>query len=220
MTDTEARYICDYLHENPRHMPAAFAIARAWPDMKHDVCRRFLRHLKDRIEARVSDEMREIAHELNVGCVYGEDKGHSSYLRVYRYGWVQYDDGSGKSDWRTAVMLECGSGGPTSWKWGVRSPKSRSQMTEPEKVRRAEVEGSLRRRGLSLLNASWWPHIESPRYQDWSVIVPELVKELADGGGKITDHYINGLLNIAEKAIPAIDEIELENMSASDSGAS
>lgn len=26
----------------------------------------------------------------------------------------------------------------------------------------------------------------------------------ADGGGKITDHYVNGLLRIAEKAVPAI----------------
>ena len=32
-----------------------------------------------------------------------------------------------------------------------------------------------------------------------------------DGGGKITAHYVNGLLWIAEKAIPAIDEVELEN---------
>lgn len=217
MTDTEARYIRDYLHENPRHVPAAFAVARAWPDVKHDVCRRFLGNLTDRIEAHVWDEMPEIAHELNIGCVYGRDKGHSSYLRIYRYGWVQYDCNPGKSDRRTAVMLECGGGGPTSWHWGVRSPKKKGEMEESEKARREEVEDLLTRCGLSHPNASWWPHIERPRYQNWSDIVPQLGNELADGGGKITDHYVNGLLKIAEKAIPAIDEVELKNMSASDS---
>ena len=30
MTDTEARYIREYLDENPRHLHAAFAVARAW----------------------------------------------------------------------------------------------------------------------------------------------------------------------------------------------
>ena len=53
--------------------------------------------------------------------------------------------------------------------------------------------------------------------RDWSVIVPELVQELADGEGKITDHYVNGLLGIAEKAIPAIDEVELESRGSSGS---
>ena len=28
-------------------------------------------------------------------------------------------------------------------------------------------------------------------------------------GGRITDHYVNGLLKIAEKAIPAMDKVEL-----------
>ena len=42
--------------------------------------------------------------------------------------------------------------------------------------------------------------------------------EATDGGGKITDHYVNGLIEISEKAIPAIDEVELENVSPSGSG--
>ncbi len=37
MTDTEARYIRDHLEKNPKHLDAAFAVARAWPNVKHDV---------------------------------------------------------------------------------------------------------------------------------------------------------------------------------------
>ena len=211
MTDTEARYIREYLGENPRHLHAAFAVARAWPAVKHDVCRRFLEHLRDRVEERVREEFPERAGDLDVGCHYGGDKNWSNYLRVYRYGWVRCEGGSGKSDGRTAVMLECGRGGPTSWHWGVRSAKSKDQMTETEKDRREEVEGALKRNGLSLPDAGWWPHIARPRHQDWSVIVPELFQELAEGGGKITDHYVTGLLGIAEKAIPAISDVEMES---------
>ena len=91
------------------------------------------------------------------------------------------------------------------------SAKSKHTLTEAETKRRQAVEAALNRNGLSLPDPHHWPHGERPRHQDWSAIVPELVQELADGGGKITDHYVNGLLRIAEKAIPAIDEVELEN---------
>ena len=156
-----------------------------------------------------------MADDLDVGCEYRGDCVHYNYLRVYRYGWARYEGGTRKSDRRTAVMLECGTRGPTSWRWGVYSPKSKNAMTEPEKERRKEVEGLLEQCGLSLTDA-WWPHKEMPRYQDWSVIVPDLGQELADGGGRITDHYVNGLLKIAEKAIPRIDAVELENMGVSE----
>ena len=212
MTDTEARYIREYLDQNPQHLHAAFAVARAWPAVKHDVCRRFLEHLRDRVEERVRSEFRAMAGDLDIGCKYGGDKNWSNYLRVYRYGWVRYEGGSSPpSDGRTAVMLECGTGGPTSWHWGVRSGRSKDSMTESEKERRERVEGALKRHGLSNSDAWWWPHMEQPRYQDWAAILPELVQELTDGGGKITDHYVDGLLGIARKAIPAIDEVELEN---------
>ncbi|MCY4574744.1 MAG: PD-(D/E)XK nuclease family protein [Gemmatimonadetes bacterium] len=218
MTDTEARYIREYLDQNPRHLHAAFAVARAWPSVKHDVCRRFLEHLRDRVEERVREEFPEMAGDLDVGCHFGGDKRYSNYLRVYRSGWVRCDGVSeSRSDGRTAVMLECGSGGPTSWHWGVRSGKSKGDMTETEKDRREEVEGALKRNGLSLPDAHHWPHIERPRHQDWTAIVPELVQELGDGGGKITDHYVDGLVGIAEKAIPAISEVELENTNPSGS---
>ena len=212
MTDTEARYIREYLDENPRHLRAAFAVARAWPAVKHDVCRRFLEHLRDRVEERVRKEFPDIAGDLDVGCQYGGDKNWSNYLRLYRHGWMRCEGESPRSGGRTAVILECGRGGPTSWVWGVRGAKDKDHMTEPEKKRREELEGALKRQRLSLPDG-WghWPQLGYPQYQDWTAIVPELVHELADGGGKIADHYVNGLLQIAEKAIPAIDEVELEN---------
>ncbi|MDE0629547.1 MAG: PD-(D/E)XK nuclease family protein [Bryobacterales bacterium] len=216
VTDTEARYIREYLDENPRHLRSAFAVARAWPEVKHDVCRWFLEHLRDRVEEGVRNQFPAIADDLDIGCHYGGDKQYASYLRLYRYGWVQREGAAGhKSGGRTTVMLVCGQSGPKSWIWGVRSAKSLAEMTEPQKERRQKVEAALNRNGLSRPDARLWPHRERPRYQDWSDIVPELRQEVDDGRGKMTDYYVNGLLGIAVKAIPAIDEVELENRSPS-----
>ncbi len=217
MTDTEARFLRVYLDENPKHLDAAFAVARAWPATVHRVCRRFLEHLKDRVGERVRNEFSEIADDLDVDWRYGGDKKYSSYLRVYRYGWIRYEDGSRKSDGRTSVMLECHAKGPKYWRLGVRSGASKDKMTGSEEQRRVRVERRLKRRGLSRPDPWHWPHFDRPRYRDWSVIVPQLAQELADGGGRITDHYVNGFLRIAEKAIPAINEVEMDKSSASDS---
>ncbi len=81
-------------------------------------------------------------------------------------------------------------------------------MTQSEKERCDEVENALKRRGLSRPDSWWWAHVESPRHGDWSAIVPQLARELQDGQGKITDYYVNGLLETARKGIPAIDEVE------------
>lgn len=192
MTDTEARYIRKYLDENPRHLHAAFAVARAWPGVKHDVCRRFLEHLRDRVEKRISEEMPETREDLRVSCRYDGDKRWSTQLKL-----------------RRTIMMQAGGPGPNGWCWGVLNPNP--------KTLREELLTVLKRRGLALKHASdGWPQYEYlPRYGHWDRRVPELVQELTDGGGKITDYYVNGLLNIAEKAIPAFDEVELENKSPS-----
>ena len=185
MTDTEARYIREYLDENPRHLHAAFAVARAWPDLKHDVCRRFLEHLRDRVEERVRHEMPEIGKDLQVSCHYEGEKRWSNRLSL-----------------RKTIKLESGGPGPNEWYWGVLNP-------DPETLREGLLV-ALKRRGLSLKLASdRWPQYEYlQRYGRWNDWIPELVQELANSGGRITEYYVNGLLKIAEAAIPAFDEVD------------
>ena len=214
MTDTEASYIHKYLKENPKHLPAAFAVARAWPTVKHDVCRRFLEHLRDRFKEAVENASPPIADDLVIGCQYGEDKPFASYLCIYRKGWVQHKDlDDPKSDGRITVMLECGHRGPSWWCWGVRLAKA-------DKERSQEIKRVLGQHGLSFSkNSSQWPQWERTRHPNWTAIVPGLFNELpkddTEGGGELTEYYVNGLLDIANKAIPAIDEVERENGASS-----
>ena len=185
MTDTEVHYIREYLEENPRHLHAAFAAHRAWPAIKHDVCSRFLEHLRDRLEERCSEAMPEIREDLQVSCQYEGDKSWSTQLRLMK-----------------AIIIKAGGPGPIRWLWGVHNPS-------PKTLRDELLADALKRRGLSLQQTSdGWPQWEYlPRYGNWEQLVPELVQELADGGGEITGYYVDGLLKIAEKAIPAIDEV-------------
>ena len=84
-------------------------------------------------------------------------------------------------------------------------------MTEGEKERRGKLVASLRRRGLSLAGKEedWWPAWEYlPRHRDWDPLVVDLHEECNAGRGPFTDYYVDGLLRIAEHAIPAINEVE------------
>ena len=193
MTDTEARYVREYLDENPKHLHAAFAVARAWPAVKHDVCRRFLEHLKVRVEEGVWGEMPEAREKLQVNCRYEGDKRWSNSLELGRM-----------------IMIQSAGPGPNGWIWGIRNPRP--------KTLRQELLAALERRGLSLqLEDDGWPQYEYlPRHGHWDHLVPELDQEITEGRGKITDYYVSGLLGIAAKAIPAFDEVELENGSPSD----
>ena len=90
------------------------------------------------------------------------------------------------------------------------SPKSASEMTEAEKVRREQLGVTLRNHGLLLSETSdWWPRRASlQRYRDWNPPVPELYDESEAGGGPLTNYYADKLLDIAACAIPAIIEVE------------
>ena len=216
MTDTEARYVREYLDQNPRHLHAAFAVHRAWPGVREEVYRRFLGHLRDRIEERLATEIPESQEDLQVGCHYqGANHSVLNVLWIARTGWIEWANApEGPRLSRTSILFQSHGKGMNSWRWGVRSPKTQGKMTKAESGRRLELESKLRDHGLSLGKRSgWWPQFEIPRHEHWDPLIPELGEESTDGGGKITDYYVNGLLNIARKAIPAINEIELANQS-------
>ena len=160
-----------------------------------------------------------IAGDLVVAYEYSETKrAWSNCLCVYRSRWVRREPALDLgSHGRMAVVMTC-HGGPKAWHWGVTYGKAKNdEMSSQERQRCDELEIVLKRHDLSLPEGDQhWPQFQwSPRYQNWADIVPELAQELAAGTGKITDYYVNGLLGIARKAIPAINEVELENQSLS-----
>ncbi len=207
MTDTDVRHIHRYLDENPEHLEAAYAVARAWEGVRHDIARRFLEHLRDRLAKALRKEMPDIADDLLVRCQYGGDKAWTSWLYVCRPGWKKYEGVAGARD-RTAITLESG-GALQSWIWGIRSPKSQVSMTEGEQKDRQTIEGKLSDKGLACSDKGHCPHIESvPQHSNWNDLIPEFPDEIAGKSDKITRYYIDRMIEFARIAIPIIDEVE------------
>ncbi len=206
-TSGETQTAKEYLQENPHHLPTALAVHDAWLLVRDEVCKRFLDRLRDEVEDRIRRELPEV--DCRVSCQYG-NKPYSTTLWIFRDAWMPYE-APDHPDGRTTIRLEAGRRGPTDWYWGICSPKGRSEMTAPEQERRDRLHEALMKNGLRLprRKSDYWPQYESlNRYADWYPLVPDLHEELDQGGGTITTYFADNLLNIAAKAIPAINEVE------------
>ncbi|MYD56094.1 MAG: hypothetical protein F4246_03660 [Rhodothermaceae bacterium] len=206
-------FVHDHLNSNPSQLRAALAIHDAWIPVRDIVCKRFLEHLREAVNDRLRDVMADVAPDCSVWCHYEGEKQYQTWLRISRDVWAEYDDLSSSRDRRTMIGLGTQSQGPNGWIWGVRMPKPASKMGEKERRRREDLSIALERHGLRLPKTNdWWLQYEWPtRYQNWDMIAPELAKECEAGGGAITEFYVNGLLDIARCAIPAINEVEIVN---------
>ena len=212
-TNPDTHFVREHLFDNPSHMRAALAVHDAWQVVRADVCERFLKHLRDAVEAGLrSEEPAGTARDFQVRCRYSREKGRRSVLWVNRQTWLQYDGVPNVRDGRSAVAIQASKGlRPNGWYWGVYSPKPLSKMSETEKERREELDAALKRHGLLLGHddSDWWPQWEYvSRHQDWVSLAPDLYEECEAGDGPITRYYVDGLLKIARHAIPAIDEVE------------
>lgn len=213
-TDRETRTIMEYLFANPKHLETAQSVSDAWLKVKEVLCRSFLEHLRTELAKRARAEWPDIAPDLRVDCTYGGEKPHSNRLWLHRAGWKPWnkpDKKSPPSEGCTAIVLESGWTGPNKWSWGVRHPMRKSGMTDADLERRTRLEDGLRGAFDGVIqSASWWPHW---RYVDaemgnWNSLLPALHHEWKDGGGEVTNFYLGGMMDIAARAIPVIDEVE------------
>ncbi len=205
-------FVRDYLSNDPSQLRAALAVHDAWVLVRDDVCKRFLEHLCEAVKDRAHEELTDIASDCNVRCNYEGEKKIKGWLVISRDNWVRYSDVPGHMGECTQIRLESEGRPPNKWYWGVRSSKPIDKMSKEEREHHEDLSVALKRHGLMLLDGKYWPQWEwLSRYQNWAPIVPELAEECEAGGGPITEFYVNGLLNIARCAIPAINEVELAN---------
>ena len=208
MTHGETRAIREHLFSSPRNLDTAQAVFRAWPAIRDEVCERFLRHLGEVVAERASAG---IAPDLRVECRYGGRRKHSNMLVMYRAAWPRWQRQS-YSKGRMSVRMQAQEPGPYGWYWGVVNPIDVARMSPEEKGRRKRLDAELPER-LNLGSSSdWWVQYGGPREPmgNWDSLVPELFKECEAGGGTITDYYADNIIDIASRAIPVIDAVELE----------
>ena len=213
----DVQFVRDYLSDHPSQLRAALAVHDAWVPVRDEVCKRFLEQLREAVKDRASDVLTGIASDCNVLCHYEGEKKYRNWLVISRDDWVRQNDVPVHPGRCTQIRLESGGPGPNKWYWGVRSSKPINKMSEEERRRREDLSIALQRSGLMRSpDSHWWLQWKWLRnYQKWDPIVPELAEECKAGGGPITEFYVNGLLDIARCAIPAINEIEMVNRASS-----
>lgn len=213
-TDSEARAVEKYLRSNPENLAVALAVYESWPAVRDHVCRRFLEQIRSRIEQNIKQRMPDCAHDIEVGCRYdGKQKGTNA-LWLFRSSWAQYHVQDSRTKGRTYIFLWADGREPINWYFGVSSPLSIDEMKETERDRRTNLDERLK----IVLNlggrTDWnpqWAYV-SDRMRNWNDLVPNLGKECEAGGGEITDYFVDLVTDVAIRAIPAISEIEGEQV--------
>lgn len=214
-TDSEARTIKEFLFAHPEHLETAQSVSDSWLEVKGVMCRGFLGHLRNELVGRARKEWPHIAGDLRVECRYGGEKGWSNFLWLHRAKWTPWENRAQNhppNDGCTAIVLQSQGPGPNTWSWGVLHPLDKSHMTDTDKTRRTRLEDRLRSEfdGVGIHTNGWWPYIRSvdDEKRNWNALLPDLYREWKKGRGEITNFYVDGMMDIAAKAIPVIDEID------------
>lgn len=211
-TDSETRAIREYLFANPNHMETAQAVSNAWLNIKGELCSGFLEHLRTAIRRRVRKDLPGIAPGIRVECEYRGERAWSNFLWMYRASWPKWENHAKHPPYEgcTAIVMQSASAGPNGWRWGILHPLDKHSMTSADKERRTRLEEKLQSELDGGRSDGWWPYIRSVdgEMADWNPLLPDLYREWKDGGGPIADCYVDGLMDIANRAIPIIDGVE------------
>lgn len=220
-TDSATRAIRDYLFANPKQLETAQAVSDTWLSIKEGLCGGFLEQLRRLVTDRVREDLPDIAPGIRVECKYGGERGWSNFLWLYRPSWHPWENHAKHPPYEgcTAIVLQSGSPGPNGWRWGVLHPLDKSNMSGKDQEKRSRLEDRLRNELEAGGSDGWWPYLRSvdDEMGNWNSLLPDLYREWKDGGGLITDHYVDGIMGIATKAIPIIDGMESRPVAPSSS---
>ncbi len=213
ITDSERKAASDFVLSNPGNLETALALVESWPRVKESVCKEFLKGLCSRIEtaAKEHENLKEFADDMKVDCEYEGNDIYEATLWLYRECWTQYPVGA-QRDKRTSIIMQNQSAGPNRWYICVSSPISEDKMANGEKERRVRLEKALRNkldRGRSSPWCPWCVEVDED-YRNWNSHIPDLHRESTVQPGKITRYFVDKFTEIAEKAIPIINKIEVE----------
>ena len=214
-TDGETLAVRDFVLSSPNNLKVALALQESWSTIKETVCKKFLEMLCARIQERInqSDRLTNVS-DLHVGHEYGGESRYSNIIWLYRGSWATYSfeqlAQQVPSSGRTYIAMDNQHTGSNGWIMGVHSPMPADDMESSDLERRRCLEARLRKEVVDLGRTTpWWPRwdwvLDDKR--NWDALILDLHNE-CEAAGEITKYFVDRFADIAEKAIPIIDEIE------------
>ena len=210
-TNSERKAARDFVLSNPSNLNTALTVSESWPDVKEQVCKEFLNRLCSRIETAVKEnkKLKEFAGDIRIDYKY-EDKAWGSYVCLYRECWIEYPNPVEQKLSGTSITLNNEHKGPHDWGIGVCSPMDSKDMAGEYKERRQRLDTEIER---ALRCGKWterWPRwVELDKDKgNWNSLVPDLHQECEGQSDEITKYFVDKFTEIAEKAIPIINDIE------------
>ena len=205
-SDLETKTVLELLEAEPNHLETARVVHESWPVVRDKILKEFLEHLKVRVEAKLKDPAQDLCVEARYE---GDGRGAVNRLSIYRTSWPQHQDDESITGGRTAIQLDPTAGG---WAWyGVWSPPKPSGDSSSDNEHLTLLEEKLNSRfpDFRKRDGWWrvWKYVEED-WRNWHRIVSELHKESRNGGGAITDYYVETLVELARRVIPIIDKVE------------
>ena len=212
-TDSETKAVRDFLLSepfNPENLKTAKVVHDSWSAVRNEVCERFLEQLRSRIETAVKEKLKDSASDIEVDCDYNGESRYSCAVWLYRKCWTPYSGAQSDSAGRTSIGLQAQGTGPNDWYIGVCSPMDKNEMAGEDEVRRQCLDEKLKEQFALGRSTPWWPRVDrvDKDKRDWDSLVLDLHQECKEEGGEITRYFVDRFTEIAEKAIPIIDDIE------------
>ncbi len=210
-SSSEKKAAYKFLMSNPSNLKTALAVYESWPCVRDDICEKFLKRLRSRIDTAVkeNEKLKEFAGDRRVGYKYGSER-YKSGIWLYRACWARYPNPRGEPDGRTAIYLGNQIEGPKNWNIGVSSPMSKTAVQGEDEKRRQSLVIDLECKLGREKSDDWWPWYVKVNEDkgNWNSLVPALYQENKEQGGEITSYFVDKFTEIAEKAIPIINDIE------------
>ena len=212
ITDSEKKAAFDFVLLNPSNLKTALTVYESWPDVIDHVCNKFLNRLCSQIETAVKEKekLKEFAGDMRVGCKYGGKVAWESYVCLYMECWIQYPNPVEQKLSRTSIKLNNAGKGPYGWGIGVSSPLDSKDMAGEYKERRQRLDTEIERAlGCGRRTERWprWVELDKDK-GNWNSLVPDLHQECEGQSDEITKYFVDKFTEIAEKAIPIINDIE------------
>ena len=215
-TNREKEEFLKFVFSGQSNLETALAVSEYWPDVKARVCESFLERLCARIMTAVKEhrQLNEFADDVDIYKNYGSE-AYDSNVWLFRKCWTQYQGGQ-QPDGRTSIALQNAKKGPNEWGIGVRSPLSREKMLSQDLERRKKLDTYLGRElgcDHDYPYWPWWMVLTDKEKTNWNVLVLDLYKESNQKVDEIMSYFVGKFIEIAEIAIPIINDIEAEQKS-------